>query len=153
MTMPNPNANPSIERPAWWNTALTLGHLESRLHACRLLDSASEYRQALILYVKKIADEGFRGKAEEVLKGCIEKNPFVGEPHVLLSQVYLSKGRYEEGEKEAERGLILLLEWGSSWDKRHPWEGWVAWARVLLMKAKEKSWPNTSKGILNLSLV
>ena len=68
MTMPNPNADPSVERPAWWNTALTLGHLESRLHACRLLDSASEYKQALLLYVKKIADEGFRGKAEDVLK-------------------------------------------------------------------------------------
>jgi len=68
MVMPNPNADPGIERPAWWNTALTLGHLESRLHACRLLDSASEYKQALLLYVKKIADEGFRGKAEEVLK-------------------------------------------------------------------------------------
>jgi protein HIRA/HIR1 len=68
MSLPNPMANPSMERPAWWNTALTLGHLESRLHACRLLESSSEYKQALLQYVKKIADEGFRGKAEEVLK-------------------------------------------------------------------------------------
>jgi protein HIRA/HIR1 len=68
MTVPNPIANPSIERPPWWNTALTLGHLESRLHACRLLESGSEYKQALLQYVKKVADEGFRGKAEEVLK-------------------------------------------------------------------------------------
>lgn len=68
MTSPNPAADPSIERPAWWNTALTLGHLESRLHACRVLESATEYKQALLIYVKKIADEGFRGKAEEVIK-------------------------------------------------------------------------------------
>ncbi|KAL8156099.1 hypothetical protein AgCh_001258 [Apium graveolens] len=47
--------------------------------------------------------------------------------------------RYEEAEKEAERGLTLLLEWGSPWDKRISWEGWIAWARVLLMKAKKKS--------------
>lgn len=92
-------------------------------------------------------------KAEELLKGSIEKNPFVGEPYVLLSQVYLSEGRYEEAEKEAERGLTLLLGWGSPWDKRTSWEGWIAWARVCLIKATEKSWPNTSWGIVNLGLV
>jgi len=68
MIAPNPHSNPALERPPWWNTALTLGHLESRMHACRLLDSAGEYKQALLQYVKKIADEGFRGKAEEVLR-------------------------------------------------------------------------------------
>ena len=47
---------------------MTLSHLESRMHACRLLDSGAEYKQALLLYVKRIADEGFRGKAEEVVK-------------------------------------------------------------------------------------
>ncbi|KAL8133954.1 hypothetical protein AgCh_009139 [Apium graveolens] len=26
--------------------------------------------------------------------------------------------RYEEAEKEAEKGLTLLLDWGSPWDKR-----------------------------------
>ncbi|KAL8116738.1 hypothetical protein AgCh_023043 [Apium graveolens] len=61
--------------------------------------------------------------------------------------------RYEEAEKEAEKGLTLLLEWGSPWDKRMSWEGWIAWARVLLMKAKKKSWPQTSWCIFNLCLV
>ncbi|KAL8123715.1 hypothetical protein AgCh_011637 [Apium graveolens] len=61
--------------------------------------------------------------------------------------------RYEEAEKEAEKGLTLLLEWGSPWDKRMSWEGWIAWARVLLMKAKKKSWPQTSWCILNLGLI
>jgi protein HIRA/HIR1 len=55
-------------RPSWWNTALTLGHLETRLHACNLLDSPVEYKQNLMMYAKKIADEGFRGKAEELIK-------------------------------------------------------------------------------------
>ena len=97
-------------------------------------------------------EEGLE-KIEELLVKSIEKNPFVGEPYVVLSQVYLTKGRFEEGEKEAERGLTLLLEWGCHWDKRVSWEGWIEWTRVLLMKAKEKSWPNTSWGILNLGLV
>ena len=56
------------QRPKWWNTALTLGHLETRLHSTRLLDSPVEYKQAMLMYAKKIADEGFRGKAEELIK-------------------------------------------------------------------------------------
>ncbi|PQP98379.1 uncharacterized protein Pyn_18115 [Prunus yedoensis var. nudiflora] len=67
--------------------------------------------------------------------------------------VYLTKAKFEEAEREAERGLTLMLEWGSAWDKRMSWEGWIAWARVLLMKARDRSWPQTSWGILNLGLV
>ncbi|RDX54814.1 WD40 repeat-like protein [Lentinus brumalis] len=55
-------------RPTWWSAALTLGHLESKLHATRALESPQEYKQALLLYSKRIADEGFRGKAEELVK-------------------------------------------------------------------------------------
>ncbi|KAF8956290.1 histone transcription regulator 1 [Flammula alnicola] len=55
-------------RPNWWSAALTLGHLETRMHSTRLLESPQEYRQALLMYAKKIADEGFRGKAEELIR-------------------------------------------------------------------------------------
>ncbi|CAM8935370.1 unnamed protein product [Rhodiola kirilowii] len=53
----------------------------------------------------------------------------------------------------AQEGLKLMLEWGSPWDKRMSWEGWVSWSRVLLMKAREKAWPNHARGILKLGLV
>ncbi|RDB30330.1 Protein HIR1 [Hypsizygus marmoreus] len=59
---------PEKQRPQWWNTALTLGHLETRLNSTRLLDSPQEYKQAMLVYAKKVADEGFRGKAEELIK-------------------------------------------------------------------------------------
>ncbi|KAA8541443.1 hypothetical protein F0562_025406 [Nyssa sinensis] len=122
---------------------------------CTKVLDASEQVVARELYWEAVCDRSKRGLegAEEPLLMCIEKNPFVGEPHVVLSQLYLSKGRFEEGEREAEKGLTLMLEWGSTWDKRMSWEGWIAWARVLLMKAKERSWPQTSWGILNLGLV
>ncbi|RPD71765.1 WD40 repeat-like protein [Lentinus tigrinus ALCF2SS1-7] len=55
-------------RPTWWSAAMTLGHLESKLHATKALESPQEYKQALLLYAKRIADEGFRGKAEELVK-------------------------------------------------------------------------------------
>ena len=56
------------EKPAWWNCALTLGHLESRMYAAKTVDSPLEYKQALLLYARRIADEGFRGKAEELVR-------------------------------------------------------------------------------------
>ncbi|KAK3422037.1 hypothetical protein EUGRSUZ_G02595 [Eucalyptus grandis] len=90
---------------------------------------------------------------ERRLRESIKKNPFIGEPRVVLGQLCLGKGRYEEAEMEAEAGLRLLLEWGTPWDKRMSWEAWVAWARVLLMKARERSWPKTSREILLLGMV
>lgn len=59
---------PTSQQQPWWGTALSLGHLEARMHSARVLGSASEYRQALLLYAKALADEGFRGKAEEILR-------------------------------------------------------------------------------------
>jgi protein HIRA/HIR1 len=55
-------------RPEWWSTALTLGHLDGKMHAARLLDSPAEYKQALLVYAQRLANEGFRGKAEELVK-------------------------------------------------------------------------------------
>lgn len=55
-------------RPAWWGAALTLGHLETRMHAAKALDSSQEYKHALSVYARKIADEGFRAKGEELVK-------------------------------------------------------------------------------------
>ncbi|CAN6463341.1 unnamed protein product [Victoria cruziana] len=122
-------------------------------HCTKILDQNDQI-EARDLYWEAVSGVGEANeKAAELLARCSEKNPFVGEPHVVLAQTYLSEGKYEEGEREAEVGLKLMLEWGSSWDKRMTWEGWIAWARVMVMKAKERSWPKASWGILNLGLV
>jgi protein HIRA/HIR1 len=61
--------NDEKEKPKWWSEALTLGHLESRMHSARVLEGGgTEFKQALLLYSKRLADEGFRGKAEELVK-------------------------------------------------------------------------------------
>jgi len=70
---------------------MTLGHLETKLHAARVLDSPQEYKQALLVYAKKIADEGFRGKAEELIKE-------------LFGPVYWRPGR-EEGWQSSTMGF------------------------------------------------
>lgn len=122
---------------------------------CTKVVSAADQIEARDFYWEGVCGAEKRGLdgCEEVLRKSVEKNPFVGEPHVVLGQIYLSQGRFEEAEKESEEGLRLLLEWGSPWDKRMSWEGWIAWCRVLVIKAKEKSWPDTSLGIINLGLV
>ncbi|TCD68876.1 HIR complex subunit [Steccherinum ochraceum] len=63
-----PGTDDERQRPAWWSTAMTLGHLESKLHAAKTLDSPQEYKHTLSVYAKKVADEGFRAKAEELVK-------------------------------------------------------------------------------------
>ncbi|KAL4586352.1 hypothetical protein LXL04_010988 [Taraxacum kok-saghyz] len=124
------------------------------LDRCTKILDPNEQIIARDLYWEVVNYEGpKKEKGEEVLLKCIEKNPFVGEPHVLLSQFYLSRGRFEEGEREAKKGLILLLEWGCPWDKRISWEGWVSWSRVMLNKATERTWPRTSWGIISIGLV
>lgn len=128
------------------------------LEGCTRVLGAGEQIEARDMYWEAVCVGGQGGaealeRAEGLLRGCVERNPFVGEPHLVLGQVYLGQGRWEQAEVEAEEGLRLMLEWGSCWDKRMSWEGWVAWGRVLLMKARERSWPQSSWGVLNLGLV
>lgn len=55
-------------RPKWFDDAIPLGHLETRLEACALLHSPTEYKTNLTAYARKIADEGYRNKAEQLAK-------------------------------------------------------------------------------------
>ncbi|KAJ9126480.1 hypothetical protein QFC24_002223 [Naganishia onofrii] len=56
------------DKPRWWKDALTLGHLETRMRAAVLLDSPVEYKSFLLMYAKKIAEEGYKAKGEELVR-------------------------------------------------------------------------------------
>ncbi|PUZ78368.1 hypothetical protein GQ55_1G447200 [Panicum hallii var. hallii] len=118
----------------------------------RVLDP-EEQKAARDLYWEAITSSNKQGPAEGLLRESIRKNPFVGEPQLVLAQVLLNGGRYEEAAAAAARGVRLLLEWGSSWDKRMSWEGWVSWGRLMRDKARRREWPRTAWGIINLGLV
>lgn len=97
----------------WWGAALTLGHLESRLHAAKVLDTPpQEYRHNLLLYAKRVAEEGFRGKAEELLKElCGPLYVYVfchfsSSPDCLTCRFFF----YITGERD-EKILGLRLSW------------------------------------------
>ncbi|KAJ7138434.1 histone transcription regulator 1 [Mycena crocata] len=59
------------KRPKFWNVAMTLGHLETRMHSARMLESPMEYKQALAQYTKKLGEEGFKAKAEELIRDLL----------------------------------------------------------------------------------
>lgn len=51
--------------------AVTLRHLEARMLAATILDSANEYKNHLITYAKRIAEEGIKNQAEDLIKSLI----------------------------------------------------------------------------------
>jgi hypothetical protein len=127
-------------------------------HCTKVLDPKEQVAARDLYWEAMCSDDDGKGRrgweeVEKILLESIRKNPFVGETHLALAQVYLNMERYEDAGKEAEEGLKLLLEWGVSWDKRMTWEVWVSWGRVMLDKAREGEWPHSAAGITNLGLV
>ncbi|CAN1126084.1 hypothetical protein LINPERHAP2_LOCUS3225 [Linum perenne] len=94
------------------------------LEKCTRVVDSEEQIEARELYWEAISKKGIElEEAEELLVKSIERNRFVGEPHVVVAQLYLSEGRFEEAEREVGTGMRMILEWGSPWDKRTSWEG------------------------------
>ena len=91
--------------------------------------------------------------ATGVLESAVGHNPWVGEPQMVLAQLYLSAGRRDEAAAAAASALHQFSAWGNSWDKRVQWDAWVAWTRILLQGATvEGSWPERLDKLNNVAL-
>ncbi|WVF73156.1 hypothetical protein IAT40_007975 [Kwoniella sp. CBS 6097] len=55
----------------WWNEAVVMGHYESKIKSCVLLDSEEEYQDWLIQYTRYLGNQGFLERAEEVLQELV----------------------------------------------------------------------------------
>lgn len=93
------------------------------------------------------------GRAADMLAEAIARNPWLPEPYLHLAQLDLLGGDFAAAGEHAQQGLRLLLDWATPRDKRIPWEGWVAWSRVLIKGARERAWPQTMRALNNLGLV
>ncbi|GAC71397.1 histone transcription regulator HIRA [Moesziomyces antarcticus T-34] len=51
--------------------AVTLRHLEARMMAAVILDSATEYKNHLMAYAKRLGEEGIKNQAEDLIKSLI----------------------------------------------------------------------------------
>uniref|UniRef100_A0A6T0V389 DUF6817 domain-containing protein n=1 Tax=Alexandrium monilatum TaxID=311494 RepID=A0A6T0V389_9DINO len=82
---------------------------------------------------------------EAAYRRVCELNPFVAEPHVMLSQELYRKGCFAEAVHEAAHALEIFYQWGTCWDKRHPFAQWVGFARMMVLRAKRRE-----QGLLSL---
>ncbi|KAK0562642.1 HIR complex subunit, partial [Tilletia horrida] len=80
--------------------AVSLRHLETRLLGCELLESAGEYRSCLVLYAQRLAEDGIRNMAEDLIRS-------------LLGPVYYRPGAMESWQPEilgmSKRALLAQV--------------------------------------------
>lgn len=82
-----------------------------------------------------------------LLQQTAELNPFVGEPNLLLSQIYFRQGHFREAAIQAQTSLKKFYTLASCWDKRRSFAYWVGYARIMLLRSNRKleenqySWP------------
>jgi len=123
---------------------------------CKVILTEENERRARDLYWDVVCNKTEESQQEEALKilqQAYTYNPFIAEPHALRAQILLSRKEYDAAHQEATSALKLFIDWGTCWDKRISWEGWVSWVRVLVQSGRKKEWPNTAWGIINLGLV
>lgn len=85
----------------------------------------------LTLYENDLSDE----EQEQLLKEVIDLNPFIGEPHVLLSQLYFRNGQFRLVAHHARHALEKFYALASAWDKRRDYVHWVGFARMLMLRS------------------
>ncbi|RGE45341.1 tetratricopeptide repeat protein [Comamonas testosteroni] len=90
--------------------------------------------------------------ATATLEQAVTLNPWVGEPQMVLAQLYLSAGRHADAAEVAQSALQCFCSWGNAWDKRVQWDAWIAWTRILLQSAQEGGWPARLDKLNNMAL-
>ncbi len=90
--------------------------------------------------------------ATATLEQAVRLNPWVGEPQMVLAQLYLSAGRAGDAALAARGALQQLCAWGNAWDKRVQWDAWIAWTRILAQSAEQGSWPERLDKLNNVAL-
>ena len=87
-----------------------------------------------------------------VLEQAVRLNPWVGEPQMVLAQLYLAAGRPQEAERAAASAVHCYSCWGNAWDKRVQWDAWMAWARIVRQSAQQGTWPDRLDKLNNMAL-
>ncbi len=122
---------------------------------CRATLSAADEAAATSLYWSVIQQDQplvDLDAATLVLEQAVRHNPHVGEPQMVLAQLYLSAGRDADAALAAAGALQQFSAWGNAWDKRVAWDAWVAWTRILLQSAQTASWPERLDKLNNVAL-
>jgi len=128
---------------AWMALCAHLARLAGRLARRRppvfdrcasLLPPGAEAR-AIERFRTLSVDDPARNAEADVLEVC-RLNPFAAEPKILFAERALARRRFAEADSYATAGLELLMQWGTPWDKRYPWEVWIARAGRAIDRAR-----------------
>lgn len=128
-------------------------------HCTRVLGAADEAGAAALYWSVIQQDQPLvdLDVATAVLEQAVRLNPWVGEPQMVLAQLYLSAGRKADAAAAARSALQCFAGWGNAWDKRVQWDAWIAWTRILLQGASAEgegadAWPERLDKLNNLAL-
>jgi hypothetical protein len=153
----------SIKPGLWMSVMSRLARLVSQcdlpamppvFNGCsQILEAHNEVKARDLYWQAANGDSHDIEEAVPKLELAIELNPFAGEFHIVLAHCYLIKSRFSEGLAAVHAGLKLLIDWGTSYDKRMDWAAWIAWGRVLVIHGTDQTWPTDAWGIVNLGKV
>ena len=121
---------------------------------CTSLLSEENERKARDLYCQ-VFDQKESSLEEKklLLLESLQLNPFIPEPHTILSQIFLHEKEFAQASTHSQQALSKLVILGTCWDKRISFEGWLAWIRVLNQSAQDQKWVENSFQLLGLGLV
>eukprot|EP00545_Synedropsis_sp_CCMP1620_P002847 CAMPEP_0119004998 /NCGR_PEP_ID=MMETSP1176-20130426/1471_1 /TAXON_ID=265551 /ORGANISM="Synedropsis recta cf, Strain CCMP1620" /LENGTH=482 /DNA_ID=CAMNT_0006956761 /DNA_START=230 /DNA_END=1678 /DNA_ORIENTATION=- len=107
---------------------------------CTTIMSIEDETKGRDAYWNVVQHEKSLSEDEQVvlLTDAIKYNPFVAEPHIMLSQIFYRQDHYYQAAVEARAALEKLYVLASAWDKRRAFEYWVGFSRILLLKANRK---------------
>jgi hypothetical protein len=93
---------------------------------CSSILTEDAQQQARDLYWRAVSSPELQGpqhaaEAAACFEGAAALNPFMAEPHLMLSQLNLHARRWGEAEAAARRALCLFLDWGTCYDKVMLW--------------------------------
>ena len=144
-----PTLYPGNGRPAigfYWFSAVCFAikdHLEvipPIFNHCTEVLGVERETEARDAYWKVVQHESSLTAEEQIalLDTAIRQNPYISEPHVMLSQLFYRQGNFYGAAVEARYALEKFYVLASAWDKRRSYEHWVGFSRILLLRANRK---------------
>lgn len=116
-----------------------LSHVPPIFNNCTQEISYHDERLARDLYWTVVTQENLnKSQKYQFLSQCIQLNPWIPEPHVLLSQLYYQDQKFGPSEQESRTALEIFFSMATCWDKRIPYRQWVGFTRLMNLRARRR---------------
>jgi len=108
---------------------------------CQVLLTYEDEYKARELYWQVVTEEVSLSEEQQIqlLQEAVQLNPHVGEPHIMLSQLFYRQGQYQTAALHAAEALTQLYTLAAAWDKRRDYSTWIGFARICLYRANRRA--------------